>query len=644
MSRVTQLLGPGGILEQQIDGFHSRPQQLQMAEAVEETLENGGVLVCEAGTGTGKTFAYLIPALLSGRKVVISTGTKNLQDQLYKRDLPRIRELAGRPLQTALLKGRANYLCLQRMDSASFDRRTLSPAVAALLEEVRRWAGRTRHGDIAELGNIPESSVIWPLVTSTIDNCLGQECPDYENCHLLAARRQAQEADLVVINHYLLCADFALKREGFGELLPLADAFIIDEAHQLPDIANRFFGVSISDRQLQELTRDIRIAYRQLKMKQRGLVECADALDKSSRDFRLLFAMDEHRGAWRELQQDPRLLQALDETAKRLTALAEALTAVEGSDKGLASCHDRAKELSRQLRLIVEQQEDEEHIRWFEINRLGYRLQQTPLQIAAAFQEQMQRHARCWVFTSATLAVGDDFSHFMHQLGLGEESRTERWQSPFDYQRQAVWYVPRELVEPREQGFVQAVVEAAVPVINASGGRTFLLFTSHRALNQAAELLEERLDYPLLVQGSMPRNELLEEFREAGNAVLLGTGSFWEGVDVQGAALSVVVIDKLPFASPGDPLLQARLDALKKQGRNPFMEYQVPQAVISLKQGAGRLIRGINDTGVLMLCDLRLLSRPYGKIFIDAMPPFRRSRELAEITDFIEQHHEATGD
>ena len=644
MSRVTQLLKQGGVLEQSIDGFRFRPQQLDMAEAVSETLEKGGVLVCEAGTGTGKTFAYLIPALLSGRKVVISTGTKNLQDQLYKRDLPGIRELAGKPLKTALLKGRANYLCLQRMESATFDRRAASPAMASMLEEVRRWAGQTQHGDIAELSGIAEGSAVWPLVTSTIDNCLGQDCPDYDSCYLMEARRNAQEADLIVINHYLLCADFALKQEGFGELLPMADAFIIDEAHQLPEIANQFFGISCSDRQLHELTRDIRIAYRQIKMKQAGLIDCADAVDKSSRDFRLLFGMDERRGAWSELQQDERLLPALAETQARLSELIDALKLVEGSDKALDSCLSRAKELAGVLKRIVNQEDADDSIRWFEITRLGYRLSQTPLQIADVFQEQMHDHAPAWVFTSATLAVGDNFTHFMRQLGLDEESRTEKWDSPFDFQQQAMWYVPKGLVEPREKEFVKRVVDAALPVIQASGGRTFLLFTSYRALNEAADLLKEQLDYPLLIQGSMPKNELLEEFREAGDAVLLGTGSFWEGVDVQGAALSVVIIDKLPFAAPGDPLLQARLDALKKQGRNPFMEHQVPQAVIALKQGAGRLIRGVDDTGVLMTCDMRLLTKPYGKVFIDAMPPFSRSRELTEVTDFIERTYESAGD
>ena len=644
MSRVTQLLKQGGVLQQAIDGFRFRPQQLAMAEAVSETLEEGGVLVCEAGTGTGKTFAYLIPALLSGRKVVISTGTKNLQDQLYKRDLPGIRELVGKPLKTALLKGRANYLCLQRMDSATFDRRAASPAMVSMLEDVRRWAGQTQQGDIAELSGIAEGSAVWPLVTSTIDNCLGQDCPDYDGCYLFAARRNAQEADLVVINHYLLCADFALKQEGFGELLPMADAYIIDEAHQLPEIANQFFGISFSDRQLHELTRDMRITYRQIKMKQVGLIDCADAVDKSSRDFRLLFGMDERRGTWSDLLSDEKYLPALDRTMERLGELIAALKLVEGSDKALDSCLSRAKELAAVLKRIVNQEDADDSIRWFEITRLGYRLSQTPLQIADAFQEQMHAHAPAWIFTSATLAVGDDFTHFMRQLGLHDDSRTEKWDSPFDFQKQAMWYVPRDLVEPRERGFVQSVVDAALPVIEASGGRTFLLFTSYRALNEAAELLEQQLQYPLLIQGSKPKNELLEEFREAGDAVLLGTGSFWEGVDVQGAALSVVIIDKLPFAAPGDPLLQARLDALKKQGRNPFMEHQVPQAVIALKQGAGRLIRGENDTGVLMICDSRLLSKPYGKVFIDAMPPFYRSRELADITDFIERTHASAGD
>ena len=641
MNSLGELFHRDGILEQSIEGFRFRPQQLEMAEAVSGTLEKGGVLVCEAGTGTGKTFAYLLPALLSERKVVISTGTKNLQDQLFRRDLPRIRELAGRGIRAALLKGRSNYLCINRMHSAGFDNRASVPVIADMLEQVRAWAGKTRHGDIAELTGIPEDAAVWPLVTSTTDNCLGQECPDYEGCHLVEARRAAQEADLVVVNHHLLCADFALKDEGFGELLPSTDAFIVDEAHQLPDVANQFFGLSVSTRQLQELTRDTQIAWRQAAMKQSEIPDACDQLDLAVRDFRLLLGMSERRAAWKELQQDERQLAALDLFIERLQGLASVLETAEGSDKAL----DSALERSRQLHAIAERiasDDDSNNVRWFETTRMGFRLSQTPLEIAEAFQKQMWHHAMAWVFTSATLAVGEDFSHFCNQLGLDAETRTEKWDSPFDYAHQALWYVPKGLVEPSHAEFVERVLDASLPVIEASGGKAFLLFTSYRALNRAAEILEEQgLDYPLLVQGRAPKNELLNSFRKAGNAVLLATGSFWEGVDVQGDALSVVIIDKLPFAAPGDPLMQARLDALKARGVNPFMQYQVPQAVIALKQGAGRLIRGSDDTGILMVCDLRLLTKPYGKTFINAMPPFARTRELDEVRAFLEHKKDA---
>ena len=634
MTPVEKILGSGGELEDQIKGFVPRSQQVEMAEAVSETLVSGGILVCEAGTGTGKTFAYLVPALLSGLKVIISTGTRNLQDQLYKRDLPRIRQAVGIDERTALLKGRSNYLCLYRMDRAQSDRRSSSPVVDAQLQEVRGWAGKTVHGDIAELPGIPEDALVWPLVTSTIDNCLGAECPDYTNCFLVEARKRAQEADVVVINHHLLCADFSLKEEGFGELLPIADAFIIDEAHQLPEVANNFFGTSVTGKQLQELARDTMTAYRQSKLKQAEISDAVNVLEKAVRDFRLLFGVEERREPWFKFQSDKRLVSGLDSVMDALDELAAILEAAGESDEGLGACGERAAVLLAQLGKIASDEEADNSVRWWETTRLGFRLSLTPLEIADAFQTQMQRHANAWVFTSATLAVGEDFGHFCRQLGL-EEVRTEMWESPFDYQSQAIWFVPEGLLEPADPGFVPMLIEAVQPVIDASGGRTFLLFTSYRALREAESLFPEDYPYPLLVQGSAPKNELLDEFRRLGNAVLLATGSFWEGVDVQGDALSVVVIDKLPFASPGDPVLQARLDALREKGRNPFMEYQVPQAVIALKQGAGRLIRGESDKGVLITCDPRLLTKPYGRTFIRSMPAFFRTRELDAVLEFF---------
>ena len=632
---IADILGPDGLLAKRIPGFSHRPQQEEMALAVAETLDRGGVLITEAGTGTGKTFAYLVPALLSGRKVIISTGTRNLQDQLFHRDLPVVKDALAAPVSVALLKGRANYLCIHRMENAALDGRARIREVADQLVQVQRWAGRTRRGDIAELADIPENAPAWPLVTSTTDNCLGPECPAYSKCHLAEARRKAQEADLVVINHHLLCADFALKEEGFGELLPGADCFILDEAHQLPEVASSFFGLSVSGRQLLDLARDTETEYLREAGDMQEIPDQAAALTKSVRDLRLAFGLDIRRGAWNEISADGRVLSALQRVREQITGLAALLETVEGRGKGLDSCLSRCQQLALQLSALCDE-EGEEHIRWFETQRQSFRLNRTPLEIADAFQARMAQHSGAWIFTSATLAVGESFAHFQDQLGL-TQARTARWDSPFDYPRQALWFVPRGMPDPREPGYTEAVLDIAVPVLEASGGRAFLLFTSHRALRMAAEALADRIEFPLLVQGSAPKGELLERFRGLGNAVLLGTASFWEGVDVRGEALSCVIIDKLPFASPGDPVLQARIDALRKRGGNPFMEFQLPQAAIALKQGAGRLIRDETDRGVLVICDPRLLSRPYGRIFLNSMPAMARTRDIADVRRFFKK-------
>ena len=631
---LVEILGAGGLLEQRLPGFQVRDQQIGMAEAVGSAIEEQALLLTEAGTGTGKTFAYLVPALRSGRKVVVSTGTRNLQDQLFLRDLPRLGEMLGTTVRTALLKGRANYLCLHRLEIAPENPRSRAPEAQDLLARVRAWAHRTRRGDIAELTEVAEDSMLWPLVTSTTENCLGSECPRYESCFLVEARRQAQEADLVVINHHLLCADFALKEEGFGELLPAADCFIVDEAHQLPDVASQFFGSTVSARQLQELARDTETEYLAEAGDYPELPGALAELQKAVREFRLLFGVEERRGAWSELSGAEHLVGALDAVRQRLQGVTTALQSMSGRGRGLDACLDRAESLTGALHAVVDDDNAEGAVRWFETTRLGFRLTRTPLDISAPFREQMGRHGASWIFTSATLAVGDSFAHFQNQLGL-EHAKTARWDSPFDYGTQGLWYVPRGLPDPRDPGFTEAVVEHAIPVIEASGGRTFLLFTSHRALREAARLLEDRLPYPLLVQGDAPRTELLDRFRALGNAVLLGTGSFWEGVDVQGEALSCVIIDKLPFAAPGDPVLQARLDEIRRRGASPFMAYQLPQAVIALKQGAGRLIRDQSDRGVLVTCDPRMLSRSYGRVFLDAMPAFSRTRKLDDVLAFF---------
>jgi ATP-dependent DNA helicase DinG len=632
LSQIAEVLGSKGLLAQRLPGFNHRPQQQAMAEAVADAIADGGILICEAGTGTGKTYAYLVPALLSGRKVLVSTGTRNLQDQLFHRDLPVIRDLLSIPVRTALLKGRGNYLCRYRLEMSLNDLRSAFPELRRHLLAVRDWAAQTRSGDVAELA-LPDETPVWPAVTSTSDNCLGQECPDWGRCHLVEARRRAQEAELVVINHHLLCADLSLKDEGFGEILPGADCFVIDEAHQLAEVASNFFGVAVSGRQLVDLARDTETEYHREAGDTPGFLELAEGLRRVVRDFRLTLGEDARRGPWRELGDNAAAARALDELRARLDALRAGLKAIEGRGKGLDSCLARSVDLAGRLARLAESGESED-IRWFETQGQGLRLHLTPMAVADIFQSHMERHPAAWVLTSATLAVGESFEHFAVQLGIAD-ARTERWESPFDYQRQALLFVPRAMPDPSSPGYVAAVAELASRILPCSRGRAFLLFTSHRALKEAADYLESRMDYPMLVQGSAPRAELLERFRSLGNAVLLGTASFWEGVDVRGEALSCVIIDKLPFASPGDPVLAARIDALRQRGGNPFRDFQLPQAVITLKQGAGRLIRDPGDRGVLVVCDPRLLTRSYGKAFLDSLPPMLRTRNLGDVEHFF---------
>jgi ATP-dependent DNA helicase DinG len=636
----SEIFGPQGLLAKHVDGFSYRPQQQEMAEAVGGVFRRGGVLICEAGTGTGKTFAYLVPALISGGKVVISTGTKNLQDQLYHRDLPRVCRCLSSPVSTALLKGRANYLCLYRLENTLVEEVHLTWEELNQLQTIRTWSSETRYGDISEVSGISEDASIWPVVTSTTDNCLGQECPAHSRCHLVEARKRAQEADLVVINHHLLCADLSLKEEGFGELLPSVDCFILDEAHQLPEIASGFFGLSLSGRQLMELANDCLGEYHREAKDAPELPERVERLKQTVRDLRLAFGLDLRKGAWSEVAKLPAVVVRLEGVYKALGELTEVLEALEGRSKGLESCQERSEQLTQRLRGLMDDDNDES-IRWFETQRTSFRLNRTPLDISGVFRGVMQEHPAAWVFTSATLAVGSSFEHFAGQLGL-EEAETHCWESPFDYPKQAVWYLPQGLVDPNDPTFNRVVSDLSLPVLQASCGRAFLLYTSHRALREAAEYLKDKIDYPMLVQGSAPRTELVDRFRQLGNAILLGTSSFWEGIDVRGEALSCVIIDKLPFASPGEPVLQARIDALRKQGGNPFMTYQVPQAAIALKQGAGRLIRDEMDRGVLVICDPRLISKSYGKIFVSSLPPMTKTRDLGVVQRFftLPQHQE----
>ena len=604
-----------------------------MARSILRAIEGDEVFVAEAGTGTGKTLAYLAPALIAGGKVIVSTGTKTLQDQLYDRDLPAVRAALASGAVPALLKGRANYVCLHRLERALGEARLPGRDEVAQLRRIERFAAASASGDRADLAEVPEDAPAWQHATSTRENCLGQECPRYKDCFVMKARRAALAADVVVINHHLFFADVVLRDEGVAELLPACNTLIFDEAHQLPDTARLFFGESVSTGRLIELARDARLELHAAGGAAPTFDALAGKLDKAARDLRLAFDADGARLAWSQAAARPQFAGALAALERALDAFAEALAAQAERSEGLASCARRAQEARALLARLAAQGAGE--VRWVEIFGHALQLHVTPLSSAELFRRQVEAAPRAWIFTSATLSVGDDFAHFTGELGL-EHAAARAWPSPFDFARQALLYVPRGLpAEPNDPAFTEAVVQAALPVLEASRGRAFLLFTTLRALRRARELLRGRIEYPLLVQGEGSRSELLARFRTLGNAVLLGSASFWEGVDVRGEALSLVVIDKLPFAPPDDPVLAARIESLRARGGNPFTELQLPQAILQLKQGAGRLIRDASDHGVLMLCDPRLHARPYGRLVLASLPPMKRTRELGEVREFF---------
>ena len=636
-SEVDRFFSDQSPLAEMVASFRPRAQQRDMALAVAEAIRDNAILVAEAGTGTGKTFAYLVPALLAGGKVVISTGTKNLQDQLFQKDLPMVRDALKAPVTVALLKGRSNYVCHYHLELAQSNGLFKTREDARHLAKIVTYAKVSQSGDKSGLADVPENAPIWMHVTSTRDNCLGQECPKHDECFVLKARKEAMEADVIVVNHHLFFADVMLRDEGVAELLPACNTVIFDEAHQLPETASLFFGESVSTSQLLDLATDARIEALTSAKDFAALPVACDELEKAARDLRLAFKR-EGRMAADATASIKEFAPALRTLSEKLAQLTDLLEKQAERSEGLESCWLRAQALVQELK---EWQDGvvPETVRWLEVFHHSLQLNTTPLSIADIFARQISGHPRAWIFTSATLAVKQNFAHYQNEMGL-LEARTACWDSPFNYQEQALLYVPQNLPEPNTEGYTDAVVQAALPLIEASKGRAFLLFTSLRAMQHAYEILQAEFDrknlkYPLLIQGEGSRNELLTRFREHGNAVLLGSQSFWEGVDVRGEALSLVIIDKLPFAPPDDPVLAARIAELNRQGRNAFMEYQLPRAIINLKQGAGRLIRDETDKGVLMICDPRLISKPYGKRIWQSLPPFKRTRIEAEAVAFL---------
>lgn len=644
MQDIASHFADDGSLARVIPGFRPRPQQLEMAQTIAAAVKGNRVLVAEAGTGTGKTFAYLVPALLSGGKVIISTGTKTLQDQLFHRDLPAVRNALRVPVTVALLKGRANYVCHYHLERAQLEGRFFSREDGEHVRTIARFAKVSKTGDKAQCAEVPEDSTAWLQVTSTRENCLGQECPNAKECFVMAARRAAQEADVVVVNHHLFFADVMLRDEGMAELLPACNTVIFDEAHQLPETASLFFGESVSTGQLLDLARDTRNEALASARDFTPLQDATRSLEKAARDLRLAIPGENARYGYAQMADNADFHKAVDEVEAQLenfVALAE--TQAERSE-GLEKCWQRATDMSERLQRW-RRVDQPDIIRWVEVFSQSGALNSTPLKVADIFAKQIEGNAKSWIFTSATLAVGKNFGHYNDELGLSQLEQppeTAMWGSPFEYGEQAVLYAPTGMPDPNSFNYAEAVVEAAVPVIRAAQGRAFVLCTSLRAMQRIHEGLLERftregLEFPLLMQGQGSRSELLDRFRRRGNAVLVASQSFWEGVDVPGDALSVVIIDKLPFAPPDDPVLKARVEWMEKQGRNPFMEYQLPRAVISMKQGAGRLIRTERDRGVLMICDPRMISKPYGRRVWQSLPPMRRSRVQDEVVEFLHQ-------
>jgi ATP-dependent DNA helicase DinG len=616
-----------------------------MAQAVARAITLRQPLVAEAGTGTGKTFAYLVPALLYGGKVIVSTGTKTLQDQLFERDLPLIRDALAAPVTVALLKGRANYVCHHHLERTAREGRLPTRADSRYLPKIVAFARASERGDRAELADVPENAAIWPLVTSTRDNCLGSNCAFHRECFVMKARKEALDADVVVINHHLFFADVTLRDEGLAELLPACNTVILDEAHQLPDTATLFFGEQTTAGELAELARDAEAIARSQLRDVPGLPDASAELVPLIRKFRLAAGDVPGKYAQHALAGRREFREALEALAAGLDRLASEMRLVADRSEDVGVVARRAEAAADGLErwrsgMRGADDEPDDWIRWMDIGAQSWQLHASPLSVADVFRRQVDETGRAWTFTSATLAVGRNFSHYTSQLGLGDAA-TGCWESPFDYATQGLLYVPRGLPPPNSVEHTNAVVDAALPVLKASGGRAFLLFTTLRALNTARERLAEAfaregLDFPVLVQGDGSKTELLLRFRALGNAVLLGSASFWEGVDVPGDALSVVVIDKLPFAPPDDPLLAARLARLAAEGGNAFMDWQLPQAAISLKQGAGRLIRSETDRGILMLCDPRLVDKPYGRRIWQSLPAMKRTRDLADVITFLE--------
>ncbi len=633
MKIAKDIFSEQGALSTLVQGFRHRPQQEAMAQAIFTAIEKGEDLLCEAGTGVGKTLAYLAPVLLLQKKTMIATATRHLQDQIRQKDLPLLLDALKLPVKTTVLKGRANYLCLERMETALKDG-SLSSRQMATLQEIKTWSVSTETGDINELHTIGESTPGNGMITSTAENCLGRSCPSHEKCFVFKNRKAAHEADLLITNHSLLLSDMVLREGNYGEVLPLPDVIIFDEAHQLPELATVYFSRTLGSRQFFELIRDIRVADREEAGDIPDLDIILSRFEKRVRDVRLIFGhQDDRRVNWQKIWHKTSLPDKFSGLLGAFRSVLDILEANEGRGKWLDNCHARAKSHYDYLE-NYSRKNDKETVCWAEVKGRHVYFNQTPINIAETFRQRLSTYNAINVFTSASLCVNHDFRYFNRQLGL-DDIQFRIWDSPFDYKTQSLLYLPRDLPDPGAPDFFDAFVKRCLRLLAFSRGRAFILFTSHRSLERAAGFFSEQADYPLLVQGKAPRTSLLKKFRHTEHAILLGTNSFWEGVDVKGPALSLIIIEKLPFASPDNPVLLARLEYSREQGGNFFMEYQLPQAAVTLKQGVGRLIRDVDDRGVCAICDKRIINKRYGKYLMKSLPPMPTTDQLEEVRRFF---------
>ena len=635
---VNNFFNYNGPLSNIIEGYQLRPSQVEMANMVDSALLKQESLIIEAGTGTGKTFAYLAPALMKGGKVIISTATKNLQDQLFNKDIPKIREALNIPVKVNLLKGRSNYLCQLRLEETARQDQFVNEEDGVHFEKIKKFNDHSKTGEISEVQGVPELASVWPMVTSTADHCLGQSCDFAKSCFFLKARKEALSAEIVIVNHHLFFADFVLKDEEVSEILPKANTIIFDEAHQLPDIASIFFGNNLSTNEILKLVQDIQALFEKIGKSKKKLATHSLQIIENINTLRALFPAQIHRLTYEKIQNFEDFTSSLQSINNILLKFDKFFSLIDDQSPEQKKIYERYSKVCEKLSPWLTKKNNN-YVYWLDIFSKSIQLNMTPFSIAESFDKFKAENKMSWIYTSATLAVNESFNFFQSMMGLNQ-AKAKKLDSPFDFKNNACLYVPNNMPEPNSVLFTLSLIKKIYPLIQAAKGRTFILSTSLKAMSEISALLknefdERNINLPILTQGEDSKKILIDRFKSCGNAILIGSMSFWEGIDVRGSSLSLVIIDKLPFQSPGDPVFESKINRIKMQGENPFMTFQLPKAIITLKQGVGRLIRDEKDKGVLMICDPRIIDKPYGKRIWKSLPAFKRTRQEIDVTSFL---------